>query len=59
MADELRITLIKSHIGRPEKHRAVLMGMGLNRVNKTVTLKDTQAVRGMVKKVEHLVKVEE
>lgn len=59
MSDELRITLIKSHIGRPEKHRAVLMGMGLNKVNKTVTLKDTQAVRGMVKKVEHLVKVEE
>jgi len=59
MADQLKITLLKSHIGRPDKHRAVLMGMGLNKVNKTVTLMDTPEVRGMVKKVEHLVKVEE
>lgn len=59
MADELKITLIKSHIGRPEKHRLVLLGMGLNKLNKTVTLKDTLSVRGMVKKVEHLVRVEE
>jgi large subunit ribosomal protein L30 len=59
MADQLRITLVKSHIGRPDKHRAVLMGLGLNKVNKTVTLQDTPEIRGMVKKVEHLVKVQE
>lgn len=59
MSEHLRITLIKSHIGRPEKHRSVLMGMGLNKLNKTVTLQNTPEVRGMVKKVEHLVKIEE
>lgn len=58
MADQLRITLVRSRIGRPEKHRAVLLGMGLNKVNKTVTLPDTPEVRGMVRKVEHLVRVE-
>lgn len=59
MADQLRITLVRSQIGRPEKHRAVLLGMGLNKLNKTVMLPDTPEVRGMVRKVEHLVRVEE
>jgi len=55
----LKITLVKSMIGRPEKHRQVLRGMGLNRVNKTVELQDTPAVRGMIQKVCHLVRAEE
>jgi len=59
MSEVLRITLIRSHIGRPEKHRSVLMGMGLNRLNKTVSLPDTPEIRGMVKKVEHMVRIEE
>jgi large subunit ribosomal protein L30 len=59
MSDVIRITLIRSHIGRPEKHRSVLMGMGLNRLHKTVSLPDTPEVRGMVKKVEHMVRIEE
>ncbi len=46
-------------IGRPEKHRRVLRGMGLTRLNRTVELEDTVAVRGMVYKVSHLVKTEE
>jgi large subunit ribosomal protein L30 len=54
-----KITLIKSMIGRPEKHRQVLRGMGLTRMNKTVELQDTPAVRGMIQKVCHLVKAEE
>jgi len=54
-----KITLVKSMIGRPEKHRQVLRGMGLNRVNKTVELQDTPAVRGMIQKVCHLVRAEE
>jgi large subunit ribosomal protein L30 len=59
MATQLKITLVKSHIGRPPAHRAVLLGMGLNKTNKSVTLGDTPEVRGMIRKVAHLVKVEE
>lgn len=59
MAGVLRITLVQSMIGRPEKHRRVLRGMGLTKMNKTVELKDTPANRGMAKKVQHLVHVEE
>lgn len=59
MAGKLRITLVGSMIGRPEKHRKVLVGMGLTKRNKTVDLVDTPATRGMVAKVSHLVKAEE
>jgi large subunit ribosomal protein L30 len=59
MAGTLKITLIKSMIGRPEKHRQVLRGMGLTRMHKTVELQDTPATRGMIHKVSHLVKAEE
>jgi large subunit ribosomal protein L30 len=59
MAGTLKITLIKSMIGRPEKHRRVLRGMGLTRLNKSVELQDTPAIRGMVRAVCHLVKAEE
>ncbi|MBW2598926.1 MAG: 50S ribosomal protein L30 [Deltaproteobacteria bacterium] len=56
---QLRIKLVKSFIGRPEKQRRILRGMGLERVNKTVYLKDTPEIRGMVNKVSHLVSAEE
>ena len=56
---QLKIKLVKSSIGRPEKQRAVLRGMGLTKLNKTVRLKDTVEIRGMVNKVSHLVSVEE
>jgi large subunit ribosomal protein L30 len=59
MAGKLSITLVKSMIGRPEKHRKVLRGMGLTKLNKTVQLDDTPAIRGMIDKVSHLVKAEE
>jgi len=59
MSGTLKITLVKSMIGRPEKHRKVLQGMGLTKVNKTVELNDTPAVRGMIHAVSHLVKTEE
>ena len=59
MAVKLKVTLVKSMIGRPEKHRQVLRGMGLNRLNKSVELQDTPAIRGMIHKVCHLVKAEE
>ena len=46
-------------IGRPEKHRKVLRGMGLTKLNKTVELQDTPSIRGMINVVSHLVKAEE
>jgi large subunit ribosomal protein L30 len=52
---ELKITLVKSYIGRPEAQRRVLRGLGLGKVNKTVLLNDTPEIRGMIRKVIHLV----
>ena len=59
MAGVVKVTLVKSMIGRPEKHRRVLRGMGLTKLNKTVALQDTPAIRGMIQIVSHLVKTEE
>lgn len=59
MSGMLKITLVKSMIGRPEKHRKVLRGMGLTKLNRTVELENTPSVRGMVAKVSHLVVAEE
>jgi large subunit ribosomal protein L30 len=59
MPGNLKVTLVRSMIGRPQKHRSVLRGMGLRRLNQTVELQDTPAVRGMIAKVSHLVKTEE
>ena len=59
MAGNVKVTLVRSMIGRPEKHRRVLRGMGLTRLNKTVELKDTPEIRGMINKVSHLVRTEE
>ena len=59
MGKMLKIKKIKSEIGRPEKQRKVLRGLGLNKLNSTVTLVDTPQTRGMINKVIHLVSVEE
>ncbi len=59
MSGKINVTLVRSMIGRPEKHRKVLKGMGLTKMNKTVQLEDTPAIRGMINKVSHLVKAEE
>jgi large subunit ribosomal protein L30 len=53
----VKIKLIRSSIGHPRKHRAVLRGMGLTKVNKVVVLQDTPETRGMINKVSHLVEV--
>ncbi|MBW2039354.1 MAG: 50S ribosomal protein L30 [Deltaproteobacteria bacterium] len=53
----LNVKLVRSGIGRPRKHREVLRGMGLTKLNKVVVLKDTPETWGMIKKVSHLVKV--
>lgn len=55
MGKQLKITLVKSFIGRPEAQRRVLRGMGLGKINKTVLLNDTPEIRGMIRKVIHLV----
>jgi large subunit ribosomal protein L30 len=59
MTGKLHVTLVKSMIGRPRKHRKVLAGLGLNKLNRTVALEDTPAIRGMIQKVVHLVRTEE
>ena len=59
MTGILRVTLVKSMIGRPEKHRRVLRGMGLTKLGRTVELKDTPSFRGMINTVSHLVRLEE
>jgi large subunit ribosomal protein L30 len=59
MSGTLKVTLVRSMIGRPEKHRKVLRGMGLTKMNRTVELKDTASIRGMINAVSHLVNVEE
>ncbi len=55
---DIKITLAKSKIGSNQKIRATLIGLGLTKTNKTVIRKDTPEIRGMLKKVEHLIKVE-
>jgi large subunit ribosomal protein L30 len=57
--NKLRITLVKSFIGRPTSQRKVLAGMGLGKLNRSVLLEDTPEIRGMVNKVCHLVCMEE
>jgi len=52
---KLKITQIKSYIGRPDAQRKVLRGMGLGKINRTVVLNDTPEIRGMIRKVVHLV----
>ena len=59
MSKQLKITLVKSKIGRPENQRQVLSGLGLNKTNGCVVLNDTPEVRGMINKVIHLVSVKE
>ncbi len=55
----LKVTQIGSPIGRPKGQRATLVGLGLNKMHKTRELEDTPAVRGMIRKVHHLVRFEE
>ena len=58
MADKkIRVTLVKSLIGTKQDHRATVRGLGLRRINHTVELEDTPAVRGMINKIAYLVQV--
>ena len=55
----ITVTQCASPIGRPRDQRATLVGLGLNKMNRTRVLEDTPAVRGMIAKVRHLVRVVE
>jgi large subunit ribosomal protein L30 len=57
-AKKIKITLVKSAIARPGKHKAVVAGLGLRKLNGSVIRLDTPEIRGMVNKISHLVKVE-
>ena len=59
MAGKLKITLVKSPIGAVPKQKATVVALGLNKMHKTVEMPDNGAVRGMIQRVRHLVKVEE
>jgi large subunit ribosomal protein L30 len=57
-ASIIKVTLVKSVIGRIEAHQATVRGLGLRRMHHTVELQDTPAIRGMINAVSYLVKVE-
>ncbi len=54
---KVKVTQIGSSIGRKYDQEETLVGLGLNKMHKSVILKDTNSVRGMIKKVQHLLKV--
>jgi large subunit ribosomal protein L30 len=56
---KLKVTLLKSLIGTRPEHRACVRGLGLRRINHTVEIADTPAVRGMINKVSYLVRCED
>ncbi len=56
--NKIKVTLVKSIIGTKQDHRATVRGLGLRRLNSSSELEDTPAVRGMIQKVQYLVKVE-
>jgi large subunit ribosomal protein L30 len=57
MGDTIKVTLVKSGIGKEKKIRQTLIGLGLTKMHKTVELKNTPAIRGMIEKVTFLVRV--
>ncbi|MFQ5777032.1 MAG: 50S ribosomal protein L30 [Terriglobia bacterium] len=56
---KIKVKWVRSWIGCPEKQRAVIRGLGLRRLQQVVERHDTPAVRGMVKKIPHLVEIVE
>ena len=55
---KIKVKLVKSIIGTKQDHRATVRGLGLRKLNSSAELLDTPAVRGMIQKVQYLVKVE-
>lgn len=58
MADKLKVTLVRSTIHRSNDQKQTVRGLGLRRLNHSVEVEDTRAVRGMIRKVQHLISVE-
>lgn len=58
MTDTINVTLVRSGIGKEKKIRQTLKGLGLTKLNKTVTLKNTPAIRGMINKVSFMLRVD-
>ena len=58
MAIKLKVTQVRSGVGRPETQRKTLEGLGLRGPHKSKVLQDTPSIRGMIRKVSHLVEVE-
>ena len=58
MGGQLKITLVRSMAGQPRKHRRVVEGLGLRKMHGSVVREDTDAIRGMVTKISHMLKVE-
>jgi large subunit ribosomal protein L30 len=58
MAHNLLVTLVRSTIDRPRTQKATVRGLGLRRLNHSVVLEDSNCIRGMIRKVQHLVAVE-
>jgi large subunit ribosomal protein L30 len=56
---KIKITLVKSGIDRPERQKLTLQALGLNKLNSTKEVEATDQILGMIRKVDHLVKVEE
>ena len=59
MAAKLKIVLKRSLIGRPEDQKSTVLVLGLTKIRQSIVQEDTPAIRGMIRKVEHLVSVEE
>ncbi|HHI94205.1 MAG TPA: 50S ribosomal protein L30 [Gammaproteobacteria bacterium] len=59
MANQVKITLTKSVIGRLPAHKACVAGLGLRRMHQTVSVEDTPSNRGMINAVSYMLKVEE
>ena len=57
MSTKLQVTLVKSTIGRTKKHRDIVAGLGLKKLNHTVEHADTPEVRGMISKISHMLNV--
>ena len=58
MAMKLKVTLVRSGTNRPQRHKDTIKGLGLTRLHKSVLLNDTPAIRGMIRTVSHMVRVE-
>ena len=58
MADKIKVTLVKSSIGNRKNQVENLKGLGLSKINSSKILENTASIRGMIRKVQHLVRIE-